>query len=201
MKKLSNTVKSLLAVGLVVALASCGDKGSAPAPVAPAADSSTAAALPNFRYIDADSVMSAYTLAQQFAEESQRELMRYQQQEQQKQRELQTLGNTIQQKQQNNVYLSEASMRADIENFQKKQDEAARYLGAQQQRIQASTLAAQQRLNDSINSFIKDYNAVKGYDAILLREAGVYFNPALDITAEVIEGLNARFQQSAGAAK
>lgn len=196
MKKLSLTVKSIMAVAIVAAVSSCNDK-AATAPAAPVAEATSAApALPNFRYIDADSVMSAYVLAQQFAEESQRELNRYQQQEQQKQRELQELGNKIQQKQQNNIYLSEATMRADLEDFQKKQDEAARYLGAQQQRIQASTIAAQQRLNDSINSFIKDYNAVKGYDAILLRDMGVYFNPALDITAEVIEGLNARFEAS-----
>ncbi|MDE6207802.1 MAG: OmpH family outer membrane protein [Muribaculaceae bacterium] len=197
MKKLSYTVKTLVAVAFVAAACSCNDKqAAAPAAAVAANDSNATAVLPNFRYINADSVLSAYVLAQQFAEESQRELMRYQQQEQQKSRELETLGNSIQQKQQNNIYLSEASMRADIENFQKKQEEASRYLGAQQQRIQASTIAAQKRLNDSIQSFIKDYNAVKGYDAILLSEAGIYFNPALDITAEVIEGLNARFQAS-----
>ncbi len=33
-----------------------------------------------------------------------------------------------------------------------------------------------------------------GYDAILLRESGVLFNPALDITQEVIAGLNARYK-------
>ena len=38
---------------------------------------------------------------------------------------------------------------------------------------------------------------MRGYDAILYKNAGVFFNPALDITAEVIEGLNAAYNKSA----
>ena len=51
------------------------------------------------------------------------------------------------------------------------------------------------QLTDSIEAFIKDYNRKKGYDAILFKAAGVYFNPALDITSEIIEGLNARYNK------
>lgn len=201
MKKLSLTVKTLLAGLVAISAASCSNTSGTAATPASTNDSTAAAAPVNIRYIDADSVMSAYVLAQQIAEESQRELLRYQQQEQQKQQELQTLGNSIQQKQQNNVYLTEASMQADINQFNKKQQEAQKYLGAQQQRIQAAMAAAQQRLNDSISNFVKDYNATHNYDAILLREAGVYFKPELNITAEIIEGLNARFQASNEAKK
>lgn len=202
MKNLSLTIKTLLLFLGAVTMASCSQKESAPA----AAESTTAdapaeKALINIRYIDADSVMSAYALAQQIAQEGQREMLRYQQQEQAKQRELQTMGNNIQQKQQNNIYLTEASFKADVDAFQKKQQEAESYLAAQQQRIQAALAASQKRLNDSITNFVKDYNKVKGYDAILLREAGVFFNPELDITAEVIDGLNARFQASQPASK
>lgn len=202
MKKLSITVKTLFLGVLALAAASCSNKNTeTTAAAAPAAGEEAAAPAINIRYIDADSVMSAYVLAQQIAEESQRELLRYQQQEQQKQRELQTLGNSIQQKQQNNVYMTEASFQADVQNFNKKQQEAERYLGAQQQKIQTAMAAAQQRLNDSISNFVRDYNATKGYDAILMREAGVYFKPELNITAEIIDGLNARFQASNEAAK
>lgn len=202
MKNLSLTIKTLLLFLGAATMASCSQKESAPA----AAESTTAdapaeKALINIRYIDADSVMSAYALAQQIAQEGQREMLRYQQQEQAKQRELQTMGNNIQQKQQNNIYLTEASFKADVDAFQKKQQEAESYLAAQQQRIQAALAASQKRLNDSITNFVKDYNKVKGYDAILLREAGVFFNPELDITAEVIDGLNARFQASQPASK
>jgi len=193
MKKLSITVRSLLVAALCAATASCSEKAATVAPANDAQADSTATVKCNIRYIDADSVMSAYSLAKMIAEEGQRELLRLQQQQEQKQQELQTLGNSIQQKQQNNGYLSEASFNADVQNFQKKQAEAERFLGAQQQKVQASMAAAQKRLNDSISNYVRDYNATHGYDAILLREAGVYFNPELDITVEIIEGLNARF--------
>ena len=52
---------------------------------------------------------------------------------------------------------------------------------------------------ESIHNFLVDYNAEHRYDAILLRAAGIYFNPALDITDEVIKGLNARYKQPSAA--
>ena len=53
------------------------------------------------------------------------------------------------------------------------------------------------QLTDSIQNFIKDYNATRNYDAILYRASGLYFNPALEITGEIIEGLNARYTPKA----
>ena len=86
-----------------------------------------------------------------------------------------------------------------MQNFQKKGEEAERHLNTQQQRLATTELQIRARLSDSITSYVKAYNATRGYDAILLREAGVYFNPELDITAEIIEGLNARFAASSPA--
>ncbi len=198
MKKLSLTVKTLLSVALVAATAACSGKTetAATAPAATESDAPAAASIINIRYIDADSVMSAYKLAQQLLEEQQREVNRLQQWHESKQRELQSMANNIGQKQQNNVYLSQQSMDADVQSFQKKGEEAERYLNSQQQRLAANDLQIRARLSDSINNFVRDYNAVHGYDAILLREAGVYFNPALDITAEIIAGLNARLDEN-----
>ena len=50
-------------------------------------------------------------------------------------------------------------------------------------------------MNDSIEAFIKEYNKTRGYDAILFKAATLYINPALDITNEVVEGLNARYNK------
>ncbi len=195
MKKLSLTVKTLISCALIAAAAACSDNAAnQPAAAADAPAKSDAAALTNIRYIDADSVIGAYVLAQQLFAEQQREVNKLQQWHESKQRELQNLANNISQKQQNNVYLSQASMDADVQNFQTKGQEADRYLNTQQQRLANSELAIRARLSDSINNYVKAYNATRGYDAILLREAGVYFNPALDITAEIIQGLNARFE-------
>lgn len=201
MKKLSVTVKTLAACVLVFGASSCSNNQPKTEETTNAATEAQAAPALNIRYIVADSVIGAYTLAQQLMEEQQRELNKLQQWHESKQRELQGLANNISQKQQNNVYLTQASMQEDVNNLQKKSDEAERYFSTQQQRLAIAAEQMQRRLNDSINSFILDYNAVHGYDAILLSEAGVYFKPELNISAEVIEGLNARFAAANPSAK
>ena len=92
-----------------------------------------------------------------------------------------------------NGYLSEESYKADVAKFQKMQADAQNYLAGLQRNTEMELAQQQQQLNDSIEAFIKDYNKTKGYDAILFKAAGVYFNPALDITNEVVKGLNERY--------
>lgn len=192
MKKLSLTVKTLMVCALMAAAASCAKQEQAPAPVAAPADSPACTGV-KIAYIDADSIMNAYSLAREIAEEGQRLMNNYQRQEQSKQQEIQNFGNNIEQKRQNNVYLSEASFQADVEKLQKMQNDAARSLSNQQNQIQNTIAQAQARLQDSIMSAVNDYNATKGYDAILMRESGVYFNPSLNVTADIIEILNSRY--------
>ena len=56
--------------------------------------------------------------------------------------------------------------------------------------------AFNQKLHDDLNAFLEDYNKDKGYDYILsYSQVGsqiLLANKALDITADVIEGMNAR---------
>lgn len=204
MKKLSIAVKSFFAGALIIGLASCSNGNGSAATAAPATGDSLSTATAcglNIRYIDADSIFSAYVLAQDLLQEQQREMNKLQQWHESKQRELQAMANKISQRQQNSTYLSQESMQADVNELQKKGEEAERYLNTQQQRLANADLQIRQRLNDSIMNFINSYNAVKGYDAILLREAGVYFKPELNITAEVVEGLNARYNATAAQGK
>ena len=135
-----------------------------------------------------------YKLAQEVSKEGQKLMLDYQNLERQKQNELQRLGSSIEQKRNSNGYLSQESFDADVNNFNKKQSEAANVLGARQNSISEKMAERHKVLQDSLDSFLRDYNAKHGYDAILLRESGVLFNPALDITQEVIAGLNARYK-------
>ena len=196
MKKLSYAVKTLIGcMAFGVALASCSEK----APVAPAteAPATAEAAVINIRYVDVDSIMAHYTLAQEIAQEGQSMMLGYQRLQQQKEQEIQNLGASIENKRNANGYLSEASFQADVNYLQNKQNEAARVLQNRQDQVSRAMADAQKRLNDSIQNFITSYNAGKGYDAILMKEAGLYFNPQLDIASEVIAGLNAAYKPTA----
>lgn len=195
MKKLSFAVKTLIGCFLIGAAAtSCSQKAATP--VAAEAPVAAEVAVINIRYVNYDTIMVQYKLAQEIAQENQSMMVSYQRLEQQKQNEIQKLGTSIENKRNANGYLSEASFQADVNNLTQKQNEAARLLQTRQEQISRAMTDAGIRLNDSIQNFINIYNAGKGYDAILLREAGLYFNPQLDITAEVIEGLNARYTEA-----
>ena len=59
-------------------------------------------------------------------------------------------------------------------------------------------MQSQKQLNDSIDNFLKDYAAKNHYDVILKKAAAtLYINPSLDVTDEVIEGLNKRYTKVA----
>ncbi len=197
MKKLAIAVR-LFAVALAIGATACsqaGDKSedAAAAPEASAAEKAAASAC-NIRYLNLDTVFNNYKLAQEVSKEGQKLMLDYQNLERQKQNELQRLGSSIEQKRNSNGYLSQESFDADVNNFNKKQSEAANVLGARQNSISEKMAERHKVLQDSLDSFLRDYNAKHGYDPILLRESGVLFNPALDITQEVIAGLNARYK-------
>ena len=77
-----------------------------------------------------------------------------------------------------------------------KQQQAQNYLGSLQAKAQQEAVRQQQVFLDSLNNFLADYNRTHHYDAILIYSPGEIFNPALDITDEVLAGLNARYKKS-----
>ena len=187
--------KLTLAVGVLLAMVAVSCSGSDKADNKAAIvrnDSAAAASACNIRYIDVDSVLSAYTLAQELAAEQQKEMVAFESAARQKDTEIQRLNANIQNKYQNNGYLTQESMQADVNSLQKKQEDANNWASNHQNRLARLVAEQNQRLNDSLQNFLKDYNAVYNYDAILDKKVG-FFKPELDITSQVIEGLNSRY--------
>ena len=102
----------------------------------------------------------------------------------------------FQQKLENNVYATQKRAEEEQNRILKKRESYERL----SERL-ASELAAESQKNnvilrDSINSYLKEYNATQGYDLIISRVGDnlLYANEALDITKEVIKGLNDRYK-------
>lgn len=195
---------TLAAKGVAAAVAAmsvaCSSGSSAPADAAPKSDTKTSAdakaSLPNFRYIDADSVSANYNLAKDFKEAALRTMSKLENAQNAKAAEIQRAGQKIQQQMESNYYVGkQQEYEADMTRFQKMQRDAESYLANLQRSSQQELAQQQQELNDSLDAFLKDFNKKMGYDAILFKAAGAYFNPALDITKEVTEGLNARYNK------
>jgi len=193
MKKIAFLAKTMI-LAATVAMTSCG---GSQAPQTVVANDSNAVAMQtiNIRYIDGDSIAANYNLAKDFKEASIRTMNKLENAQRAKAAEIQKFATQVEEKVRSNGYLSEASYNADVQKLNKMQSDAQAYLATLQRNAEQELAQQQMQLNDSIESFIKDYNAVHGYDAILFKNAGVFFNPALDITGEVIEGLNARYNK------
>lgn len=190
MKKTSFALS--LCSALTIALSSCGGDKNATPQLTPADDSLES----KLRFYDPDSVSKNYILIEELNQQVQAALQNYQAEERKKANELQRLGAQIQEKVQNNGYLSEASYNQDVQNFQTKQQQAEAYLAGLQQQIAEKTQEQSKMLLDSLNNFLKDFNEQYHFDAILQAQPGNYIDPKLDITAHIIEGLNARYKAS-----
>ena len=155
----------------------------------------TSSDLPNYRYVDLDTVLSRYNLAKDYNEELLRLQNNAESQMKQHQNKIQNFATSVENKMKNNGYLSEASYKQDEQKMANMQSEAQRSMQSLQNNMAQAAEQAQKTINDSINAFIETYNKTRGYDAILFKAATLYINPELDITDEVVEGLNARYNK------
>ena len=143
-----------------------------------------------------DSVMANYDLVKAFNEVNLRTMTKMQNAQSSREGELNRMAANIEQKMKNNGYLSEASYNADVAELTKKQQSAQNYLGSLQAEAQQEAMRQQQEFLDSLDNFLADYNRTRHYDAILLFTPGEHFNPALDITDDIVKGLNARYTKA-----
>jgi len=147
-------------------------------------------------YVDMDSLLTHYNLATDFSEAmmSKEENVRATLNE--KGRQLQKEGEDFQRKLQNNAFVSRARAEQEQNRILGKQQK----LQELQQRLQNELVSEQQKnsleLRDSIKSFLKFFNTTNKY-SLILSNTGMdnilMADPALDITREVVDGLNGRY--------
>jgi len=152
-------------------------------------------ALPNYRYVDLDTVLSKYNLAKDYNEQMLRMQTNLENEAKRHESSIQSFASSVNKKMQNNGYLTEASLRQDQEKMASMQQNAQKSIAGLQSNFENAAMKAQKEVNDSIEAFIKTYNASHGYDAIFFKAATLYIDPRLDITSEVVAGLNERYNK------
>ena len=179
---------------LMMSATSCNDKPAE----APKAAGGGALENLKIRYIDEDSIMANYNLAKDINEAMLRRQNQFDAAQKQRGNEISKFGNAMQQKYQNNQYLTEEAFNADQAKLQKMQADAENYLASLQQSIQNELNQSQIQLLDSIDNFMKDYAKKKGFDMVLRKSATLFIDEKYDVTKEVIEGLNKRYNKVGG---
>ena len=166
---------------------------------AAAADANTAAATAGktlkIAFVDIDSLLSKYEFSIDLNKEMLREEEDMRMKLSEKAKALQADYADFERKLQNNVYATRERAEEEQARILKKKEELEKL----EQRLISELTAKSQNnnvtLHDSIDSFLNAYNAEKGFDLIISRVGDnlLYANKALDITEEVINGLNARY--------
>lgn len=176
-------------------LASCNDSKQDTKPATKTDKVAAKDNLPNYRYVDLDTVLAKYALAKDYNEEMMRMQSSMESTMRTHEKRLQSQAAVMQNKMNNNGYLTRESYEQDQNSLNSMQAEAQKQAATLQSNFEQQALQAQKNVNDSINAFIEEYNKSRGYDAIFFKAATLYINPALDVTDEVVEGLNARYNK------
>ena len=186
------TKLALFAALVMMSAASCNDKpAEAPKTVA----NGTALETLKIRYIDEDSIMANYNLTKDINEAMLRRQNQFDAAQKQRASDINKFGGAMQQKYQNNQYLTEEAFNADQAKLQKMQADAENYLNNLQKSIENELNQSQIQLLDSIDNFLKDYAKKKGFDMVLRKSATLFIDEKYDVTKEVVEGLNKRYNK------
>lgn len=165
---------------------------------APAATpATTAEAALKVAYVDVDSLLNNYKFSVKLRNDMLRKGENMRMTLSEKGKALQADMDDFRRKVENNVYATRQRAEEEQARILKSQEELARL----EQRLVNELSAEDQKnniaLRDSINHFLKEYNKTHGYDLILSKMADniLLGNESLDITKEVIDGLNSQYNE------
>lgn len=149
-------------------------------------------------YVDIDTLLTNYKLWIELNEEMIRKEENARATLNEKAKNLQTEYEEFERKLNNNAFVTRERAESEHNRILKKNQD----LEQLQERL-SNELAIENNKNnvlfrDSINAFIKEYNKVKGYNVILSRLGDniLYIDHEMNITQEIIDGLNARYSAS-----
>ncbi|MBR2606337.1 MAG: OmpH family outer membrane protein [Bacteroidaceae bacterium] len=197
MKKTNGFRIALFAFATMLFFTQCAKEQSAQQGSNDATNTTTTAAEKSIKiaFVDIDSLLAKYEFSIIVNKEMLRKEEDMRMKLAEKAKALQADYDDFQKKLQNNVYATRERAEEEQACILKQKDALEKL----EQRLIGELSAESQKnnitLHDSINSFLKAYNAEKKFDLILSRVGDnlLYANDALNITEEVINGLNARY--------
>lgn len=192
-------MNGLLVMATVLMFAQCsGNNNAATSAVAPAGGAAGSSNM-KIAYVEIDSLLTKYNFWNDLNEVMIQKEENIRTTLNEKAKKLDADAKEFQRKYENNGFASPERAQQEYQRIQKQQQD----LQVLQQKLSDELASENQKnslqLRDSINSFLKIYNQTKGYDLIISNTGFdnlLYANPAYNITQEIIDGLNARYNPS-----
>lgn len=178
------------AIMAAVALVSCNNS-------APQMDekSTVTAGEQSIVYVEVDSLTTQYQFCKDYTNILQKKYQNIQRTLNQKGQALQQAAQNFQQKLQQNAYTQNEAqtINANLQRQQQQYQELQQRLASE---LDQETAKYNEALHDSLAHFLKAYNKDKKYSMILSKSGDniLYADKALDITADVINGLNKTYK-------
>ena len=198
MKKIKFILNGFMALAFGVMFAQCAGNNNANSASAPAAEATGSSNI-KIAFVEVDSLLSKYNFWNDLTEQMLKKEENIRTTLNEKGKKLEKEAAEFHRKYENNGFISPERAQQEYQRIQKQQQD----LEALQQKLMNELAAENQKnsleLRDSINSFLKLYNQDKGYDFIISNTGFdnlLYGNPVYNITNEIVEGLNARYNPS-----
>lgn len=176
---------------LVLGFTQCSQQAAAPQQQAPIAVSGLKIA-----YIDVDSLLANYTFYQDLAEEMTRKEENYRLVLTEEATKWQKDVEDHQKKISNGVYSSVERAQSEENRLAKRQQALQEKSDKYTQELLAERDANSQKISETVDNFVKEYNKTHGYNMIISKASLLYADEALNITAEILDGLNAAYNQT-----
>lgn len=153
-------------------------------------------------YVEVDSIMSQYEFCKEYSLILEKKSQNIQTTLQQKGQALQVAANNFQQKLQQNAYTREQAEQVQA-GLQKQNADLEALQARLTTEFQNETAKFNEALHDSIQHFINIYNKDKKYTMILSKSGDniLYANKGIDITDEIVKGLNKAYKKGSSAKK
>ncbi|MBQ7553022.1 MAG: OmpH family outer membrane protein [Bacteroidaceae bacterium] len=196
MKKMKNLIMGLAALCCVMMFAQCAGNQNSQTTSEPVAQGSASGF--KVAYVEIDSLLSKYNFCIDLNEAMVKKSENVRLQLNQKAQDLQKQQNEFQTKLQNNAFLSEERARQEYNRINKLSEDLQTLSDKLQSELAAESEKNNLQLSDSIKNFLKEYNKTKGF-SLIISNTGMdnllLADEALNITQEVLDGLNARYSK------
>lgn len=145
-------------------------------------------------YVDVDSLLANYLFYQDLVEEMTRKEENYRLALTEEYNKLQKEINDFQKKVENNVYSSAERAESERNRLLKKQQAFEEKQRQYSVEFDNEGAANSEKISEIVDDYIKKYNQTHGYDMIISKASLLFANEALNITAEVLDGLNSEYK-------
>ncbi len=199
MKKTSFILNGLMALAIVLGFTQCAGNNNAATPAAAPAGAAGSSNM-KIAYVEIDSLLTKYNFWNDLNEQMIKREENIRTTLNEKGKKLEAEAREFERKIQNNGFVSRERAEQEQARLIKQQQELQELQAKLAEELAAENQKNSLQMRDSINSFLKVYNQTKGYDLIISNTGFdnlLYANPAYNITNEIVEGLNARYNPSA----